>query len=145
MSLSIAVSVWWGNKCLQLPWTKGSGEGEQERLQPYKEGSDWAERNSLRWLWPEIPKAASGAGEWALTSARTGHGWDGVLWCARVSLASKLSTGTQTVQEPQHAHAPHPARAAVLVPRVEPLSHPALRFLPLESTWETPCAIQFVI
>lgn len=90
---NVSVSVWWGNRCLHLPWTKGSGEGEQERLQPYKEGSDWAERNSLRWLWPDGLKL--GAEAWDSKSWELGQGSEcchqleqgmaGMvfLWCAR--------------------------------------------------------------
>lgn len=40
---------------------KRVGRREQERLQPYKEGSDWAERNSLRWLGPDSLKLGAKA------------------------------------------------------------------------------------
>lgn len=39
---------------------------------------------------------------------------------------------------------PSAVRAEVLVPHVEPLSHIALTFLPLESAWETPSGLQFI-
>lgn len=61
-----------------------------------------------------------------------------------VLLGRKFSPDTDTVQEAQHPGLPPAVRAEVLVPRVEPLSHIALTFLPLESTWETPSGLQFI-
>lgn len=125
---------------------KGSGEGKKEQLQPYKEGSDGAERNSLRWLWPDGLKL--GAKAWDSKSWEMGQGsecWHQLeqdmaglvfLQCARGFTFSEVFHWHQhSGKNPSIHMLPAPARAEVLVPRVQPLSHTALRFLPRESTW----------
>lgn len=96
---------------------KGSGEGKKEQLQPYKEGSDRAERNSLQWLWPDGLKL--GAKAWDSKSWEMGQGsecWHQLeqdmaglvfLQCARgFTFSESFPLAPTQWQEPQHPHAP---------------------------------------